>query len=66
MDLLRHYEFDLVLPSLSLPDMDGSTLITRMRAAGHHTPILALADVSDVRSRLRALAAGETTSSSEA
>lgn len=58
LDLLRHYEFDLVLPSLSLPDMDGSTLITRMRAAGHHTPILALADVSDARSRLKALAAG--------
>ena len=38
LDLLRHYEFDLVLPSLVLPDMDGSTLITRMRAAGRHTP----------------------------
>jgi two-component system cell cycle response regulator CtrA len=58
LDLLRHYEFDLVLSSLCLPDMDGSTLIMRMRAAGQHTPILVLADVSDARSRLKALAAG--------
>jgi two-component system cell cycle response regulator CtrA len=58
LDLLRHYEFDLVLLNLVLPDTDGSTLITRMRAAGRHIPILALADVSDPRSRLKALSAG--------
>ncbi len=58
LDLLRHYEFDVVLLNLVLPDMDGSTLATRIRAAGRHTPILALADVPNPRSRLKVLSAG--------
>ena len=58
LDLLRHYEFDLVLLSLSLPDMEGSTLIARMRAAKRETPVLAMAKSSNPRARLEALKAG--------
>ena len=56
LDLLRHYEFDLVLLSLFMPDMEGSTLIARIRSAGHETPILALSNLQ--QARVRALSAG--------
>ena len=56
LDLLRHYEFDLVLLSLLMPNMEGSTLIVRIRSAGHETPILALSNLQ--HSWVRALSAG--------
>lgn len=54
--LMRDFEFDLVLLNLLLPDMDGSSLIGRIRTAKHDTPIIALSAVP--QARLRALAAG--------
>ncbi len=58
LSLLRHYEFDLVLVNLSLPDMEGATLISCMRSAKRDTPVLALTRGSSTETRLRALTAG--------
>ena len=57
-NLLKHYEADLMLLNLALPDMPGSTLISRIRAARRDIPVLALSASPSVKSRLRALAAG--------
>lgn len=54
--ILRDYQFDLVLLNQRLPDMDGATLISRIRAAKHDTPIIALSAVP--QARLKALTAG--------
>lgn len=56
--LLRHYAFDLVLLNLVLPDVDGTLLISRLRIAGHHLPVLALVGASSPGQRLAALSAG--------
>lgn len=53
--LLRDYEFDLVLLNL-LPDMTGTSLISRIRLAKHETPIIAISAVP--QARLKVLAVG--------
>jgi two-component system, cell cycle response regulator CtrA len=58
LELLRHYEFDLLILSLNLPDVDGSAVIRRVRAAGRTTPILALSTTRNPRARVQAFAAG--------
>lgn len=58
LELVRHYEFDLLILSLALPDIEGSTVIRRIRAAGHTTPILALSNMRNPRARVQAFVAG--------
>jgi two-component system cell cycle response regulator CtrA len=58
LDLLRHYEFEMVVLGSGLPDMEGSSFISRMRAAGHATPVVALSSALKPAARVRAFAAG--------
>jgi two-component system cell cycle response regulator CtrA len=58
LELVRHYDFDLLVLSLALPDMEGSTVIRRMRTAGRTTPVLAVCAGRNLRARTNALAAG--------
>ena len=58
LDLVRHYEFDLMLLNLALLDMQGSSVISRMRAARHNTPVLAFSKAVSNEPRLKALVAG--------
>ena len=41
-DLARHYDFEVIVIALALRDIDGVSLIRRMRSAGIDTPVLAL------------------------
>ena len=42
LDLARHYDYDLVLLDHALPDLDGTEVVRRMRAAGINTPALVM------------------------
>jgi two-component system, cell cycle response regulator CtrA len=58
LELLRHYDFDMVVLTLALRDMEGSAFIRRMRLAGRTMPVLALSSSLNPRSRVQAFAAG--------
>ena len=58
LELLRYYDFDVVLLNLVLPDMDGCQVIRRMRTARIAVPVLALSGPSGTQPRVAALAAG--------
>lgn len=58
LELLRHYDYDLVLLELALPDMEGSELVRRMRHARYPVPAVVLATTTQAAARVRAFAAG--------
>ena len=58
LELLRDYDYDIVLLNLVLPDMDGSQVIRRMRTARIAVPVLALSAAPGTQPRVGALAAG--------
>ena len=58
LEMLRHYDYDLAMLELSLPDMDGSDLVRRMRHARHPVPALVLSSTTQAAARIRAFAAG--------
>src|SRR3954447_12929634 len=58
LELLRHYQYDIIVLSLSLPDMGGARVISRMRRAGVTTPVLALSPQRQPRLSVDAFAAG--------
>jgi len=58
LELVRHYDFDLLILSSTLLDMDPSAVLRRIRAAGRTTPALALSSMRNPRARMQAFAAG--------
>jgi two-component system cell cycle response regulator CtrA len=58
LELLGHYEYDIVVLSLSLPDMEGARVISRMRQAGVTVPVLGLSPQRQPRLSGAAFAAG--------
>jgi DNA-binding response OmpR family regulator len=57
-DALAATPHDGVILDLGLPDQDGLTLLTEIRAAGHAVPVLVLTARDAVGSRVQALDAG--------
>ena len=58
LEMLRHYDYDLTVLDLELPDMDGSDLVRRMRHARHPVPALVLSASTQASVRIRAFTAG--------
>jgi len=58
LDLLRHYQYDVVLLELILPDIEGFDVIRRMRIARNDTPVLILSGLTGPRAKVRCLGLG--------
>jgi len=58
LDLLRHYEYDIVLLDLMFSDAEGADVVRRMRAGRNHTPVLVLTGASRPQAKVQALSSG--------
>ena len=58
LELSRHYDYDIVILDLMLPDMEGYEVVRRMRAARMETPVLILSGLSRPQAKVKGLALG--------
>ena len=58
MELVRHYDYDIVVLDLVLPDMEGYEVVRRMRAARNETPVLILSGLSRPQAKVKGLGMG--------
>lgn len=58
LELLRHYDYDVMILELVLPDMEGFEVLRRMRAARNNTPVVALSALARPETRVKALGMG--------
>lgn len=58
LELVRHYDYDIVVLDLMLPDVDGYEVVRRMRAGRIETPVLILSGVSRPQAKVKGLGAG--------
>jgi len=58
LDLARHLCYDLIILDLMLPEVDGPTVLNRIRARGDHTAVLILTARSERASIIQLLNAG--------
>jgi two-component system cell cycle response regulator CtrA len=58
IDLAKHYDFDIVVLDLRLPDMEGFEVVRRLRAAKVRTPVLILSGLQDPDDKVRGLTTG--------
>lgn len=58
LELLRHYEYDIILLDLALPDIDGFEVVRRLRVSRNDTPVLVLSSLTMAQARVKALSLG--------
>ena len=58
LEMARHYDYDIVLLDLMLPDMDGLDALRRLRASALSTPVLVLTGLIRPQAKVQAFAAG--------
>lgn len=58
LELTRHYDYDIVILDLMLPDMEGYEVVRRMRAARQETPILILSGLSRPSAKVKGFGVG--------
>ncbi len=58
INMMRHYNYDVVLIGCRLSDMDGLQVLRRIRAARHLAPILMLGGHTLARTKVEAFGAG--------
>src|ERR1700733_6786305 len=58
LELVRHYDYDVVVLDLMLPDMEGYEVVRRMRAARQETPVLILSGLSRPAAKVKGFGMG--------
>jgi two-component system, cell cycle response regulator CtrA len=58
IELTRHYEYDIVLLDVILPDVKGYEVVRRMRKSRNHTPVLILSGLSRPQAKVKGLSLG--------
>ncbi len=58
LELARHYDYDIVVLDLMLPDMEGYEVVRRMRVARIETPVLILSGLSRPQAKVKGLGMG--------
>ena len=58
LELVRHYDYDIVVLDLMLPDMEGYDVVRRMRAGRIDVPVLILSGLSRPQAKVKGLGAG--------
>jgi two-component system cell cycle response regulator CtrA len=58
IDLAKHYDFDIIVLDLRLPDMEGFEVVRRLRAAKVRTPVLILSGLNETDDKVKGLATG--------
>jgi two-component system, cell cycle response regulator CtrA len=58
LELARHYDYDIVVLDLMLPDMEGYDVIRRMRAGRIDVPVLILSGLSRPQAKVKGLGMG--------
>ncbi|MFN7709892.1 MAG: response regulator transcription factor CtrA [Holosporales bacterium] len=58
LEIARHYDYDLLILDLMLPDVDGYEILRRLRAVHVNTPVLILSGLSDIGDKTRGLGFG--------
>jgi two-component system cell cycle response regulator CtrA len=58
LELTRHYEYDIVLLDIMLPDIEGYEVVRRMRLALNDTPVLILSGLARPQAKVKGLGMG--------
>ena len=58
LDVVKHYDFDVMILEVDLPDMGGGHLVRRMRAADINLPVMALSRQDQKQLKIDLLNAG--------
>ena len=58
IDLAKHYDFDIMVLDLKLPDIEGFEVVRRIRAAKVRTPVLILSGKNEIDDKVRGLSTG--------
>ena len=58
LEMVRRYDYDLILLDLMLPDIEGYEVVRRLRAARLATPVIVLSALCRPQAKVRAFAVG--------
>jgi two-component system cell cycle response regulator CtrA len=58
LELSRHYEYDIILLDLILPDIEGFEVVRRLRIARNDTPVLILSGLTRPQVKVKGLGLG--------